>query len=92
MWLRERERARASAYLLGDWDLVVVADTIFTQEVKLHHPVIPLQVVVEGEVLHPERAAAYRVGRLSFLLLITRSQSQLGHTHRINSSNYHWSL
>ena len=77
----------AGPYPFADWDLVVVADAVFTQEVKLHHTGVSVQRVMEGDVLHAQRAAAHRVRPLTLLLLVTRSQSQLEgertrtHTH-----------
>lgn len=58
-------------------DFVVVADGVFTQEVELHHILLAIILWIEFDVFHSQRAAAHRVGSLSFLLLITRSQSQL---------------
>lgn len=38
-------------YLPDDRDLVVVANAIFTQEVKLHHTLAAVQELMEGNVL-----------------------------------------
>lgn len=38
-------------YLLDDWDLVVIANGVFTQEVKLHHTLTTFQLLVQGNVL-----------------------------------------
>lgn len=64
-------------YLPDDGDLVVVANAVFTQEVEFHHTLVAFQLLVEGDVLDAQRAAAHRVCRLSLLLLITGSQCQL---------------
>ena len=64
-------------YPLLHRDLVVVADGVFTQEVELHHKLLPVLLGVQVDVLHTQRAAAHRVRRLPLLLLVTRSQSQL---------------
>lgn len=58
-------------------DLVVVADGVFSQEVELHHVLLPVHLKVQVNVLHPQRAAAHRVCTLPLLLLITCPQSQL---------------
>lgn len=60
-------------------DFVVVADGVFTQEVKLYHILLAIILWIEFDVFNSQRAAAHGVGSLSFLLLITRSQSQLEH-------------
>lgn len=69
--------ACTALYLLDDGDLVVVADGVFAQEVELHHILFALQLLMEGDVLHTQRAAAHRVRRLPLLLLVTCSQCQL---------------
>lgn len=56
---------------------VVVADGVLTQKVKLHHVLLVLVLLVEGQVLLPQGAAAYCVRCLSLLLLISCSQSKL---------------
>lgn len=66
-------------YPLLHRDFVVVADGVFTQEVKLHHELLSIVLWVKFDVLDSQRAAAHGVGRLSFLLLVTRSQRQLEH-------------
>lgn len=64
-------------------NLVVVADGVFTQEVKLHHKLLAVLLGVQVDVLHAQRAAAHRVGCLALLLLVTGSQSELvGGTRR----------
>lgn len=69
----------ALTYPLLHRDFVVVADGVFTQEVKLHHILLAIVLWIELDVFNSQRAAAHGVGSLSFLLLITRSQSQLEH-------------
>lgn len=64
-------------YLLDDRNLVVVANGVFTQEVKFHHTLAAVQLRVESDVFDSQWAAAHRVCRLPFLLLITSSQCQL---------------
>lgn len=64
-------------------DFVVVADGVFTQEVKLHHVLLTIVLWVEFDVFDSQRAAAHGVRSLSFLLLITRSQSQLEHIRTV---------
>ena len=64
-------------YLPDDGDLVVVANAVFTQEVKFYHTVVAVQLLVQGDVLHTQRAATDCVCRLTLLLLITSSQRQL---------------
>ena len=64
-------------YPLLHRDLVVVADGVFTQEVKLHHKLLAILLGVQVDVLHTQRAAAHRVCRLPLLLLVTCPQSQL---------------
>lgn len=39
-------------YLLDDWNLVVIANGVFTQEVKLHHTLAAFQLLVQGDVFH----------------------------------------
>lgn len=60
-------------------DFVVVADGVFTQEVKLHHILLAIILWIQFDVFNSQRAAAHSVRSLSFLLLIARSQSQLEH-------------
>lgn len=64
-------------YLLDDWNLVVVANRVFTQEVKFHHKLFPIQLLVQGDVLKPKRAATDCVRSLALLFFITSSQCQL---------------
>lgn len=64
-------------YLLDDRDLVVVANGVFAQEVELHHALVALQTIVEGDVLDTQRAAAHRVRRLALLFLVSSSQGEL---------------
>ncbi len=68
-----------SPYPLLHRDFVVVADGVFTQKVKLHHILLAIVLRVEFDVFHSQRAAAHGVRSLSFLFLVTRSQSQLEH-------------
>lgn len=68
-----------SPYPLLYRDFVVVADGVFTQEVKLHHILLTIVLWIEFDVFNSERATAHSVRSLPFLLLITRSQSQLEH-------------
>lgn len=64
-------------YLPDHRNLVVVANGVFTQEVKLHHELLAFVLWVEFDVFHPQRAAAHCVCGLALLLLVTRSQGQL---------------
>lgn len=76
--IRERSRTEGTgSYPLLHRDFVVVADGVFTQEVKLHHVLLAVDLRVQFDVFHPQRAAAHRVGGLALLLLVTCSQSQL---------------
>lgn len=65
------------AHPLLHWDLVIIADGVFSQEVKLHHILLLVQLGVKFDVLHPQGAAANCVRRLAFFLLVTCPQSQL---------------
>lgn len=65
------------SYPLLHRDLVVVADGVFSQEVKLHHILLLIHFGVQFDVLHPERATADRVRCLAFLFFITCPQCQL---------------
>lgn len=51
-------------------DLVVVADWVFSQEVKLHHVLLVIHLGVKLDMFHPQRAAAHGVGSLTFLLFV----------------------
>lgn len=65
------------AYPFLHRNFVVVSDGVFTQEVKLHHIFLTIILWVQFDVFNPQRTAAHSVSGLSFLLLITRSKSQL---------------
>lgn len=80
-------RKRQHPYPLLHGDFVVVADGVFPQEVKLYHVLLSVNLRVQLDVLHPERAAAHGVGGLSLLLLVTCSQSQLEPTGRETSAS-----
>lgn len=56
---------------------IIVADGIFTQEVKHHNIFLAVLLFVEGDVLHTQGAAAHGVC-LVLILLITCPESQLG--------------
>lgn len=58
-------------------NFVVVSDGVFTQEVKFHHIFLTIILRVQFDVFNPQRTAAHSVRGLSFLLLVTRSKSQL---------------
>ncbi len=62
-------------------DLVVVADGVLSQEVKLHHVLLVVHLGVQFDVLHPQRAAADCVRCLAFLLFVTRPQCKLQGAH-----------
>lgn len=66
-----------SHYLLDDGHLVVVTDGVFTQEVELNHELAAVQLLVQGDVLDSQRAAAHRVCRFALLLLIASPQCKL---------------
>ena len=76
-FLRESDMIPPHPYPFLHRDLVVVADGVFTQEVKLHHKLLAVLLGVQVDVLHAQRAAAHRVCSLPLLFLVTRSQSQL---------------
>lgn len=69
------------SYPLLHRDLVVVADGVFSQEVKLYHILLVVHFGVQFDVLHPERATADSVCCLAFLFLVTRPQRQLQDKH-----------
>lgn len=79
MWLdsNEYEEQMMFLYLLDDGNFVVVANGVFTQEVKFHNALTDVEFVVEGDVFNTQGAAAHRVCRLALFLLITSSQGQL---------------
>ena len=54
---------------LLDGDGVVVPDGILTEEVELDDEGLPVLLLVQRDVLHPQRAAAHRV-RLVLVLLV----------------------
>lgn len=82
----ENGRKRQRSYPLLHRDFVVVADRVFTQEVKLHHELLTVDLRVQFDVFHPQRAAAHGVGGLALLLLVTCSQSQLDGARRTSTS------
>ena len=63
------------SFLNGNF--VIVSDWVLSQEVKLHHVFLTVQLWVQIDVLHTKRAAAHSVRCFSFLLLIACSQSKL---------------
>ena len=63
------------SFLNGDF--VIVSDWVLSQEVKLHHVFLTVQLWVQIDVLHTKRAAAHSVRCFSFLLLSACSQSKL---------------
>lgn len=65
------------SHLLLHGHLVVIADGVLPQEVKLHNVLLPVQPVVQRNVLDAQRTAAHGVSRLPFLFLIPSSQGQL---------------
>lgn len=65
------------SYPLLYGDLVVVADRVLSQEVKLHHVLLIIHLGVQLDVLHPQRAAADGVCGLPFLLFVTGPQCEL---------------
>lgn len=77
--LHEELQVLEDAFLHGDG--VGVADGVLTQEVKVHHKVLALLLLVQGQVLHTQRAAAHRVRSLTLLLLVAGSQGQLKTVH-----------
>lgn len=77
--------APSLSYPLLHRDLVVVADRVLSQEVKLHHVLLVVHLGVQFDVLHPQRAAADRVRGLTFLLFVTRPQCKLRGEHNISS-------
>ena len=64
-------------YSLLHGDFVIVSDWVLSQEVKLHHILLTIQLWVQIDVLHTKRAATYSVRCFSFLLLVACSQSKL---------------
>jgi hypothetical protein len=62
---------------LLDGHLVVVTNGILTEEVKGDHVVLAVLLLVQLDVLEPERAATDRVSRFAFFLLVTCSQREL---------------
>lgn len=79
IWLdsNEYEEQMMFLYLLDDRNFVVVANGVFTQEVKFHNTLTDVEFVVEGDVFNTQGAAAHCVCRLALFLLITSSQGQL---------------
>lgn len=71
------EELKVLEYLLLDGHFIVVADGIFTQEVKHHDVLLAVLLLVEGDVLNTQGAAAHGVC-LVLVLLITCPESQLG--------------
>lgn len=84
--IREQSKTGGNSYPFLHRDFVVVADGVFTQEVKLHHVLLTVDLRVQFDVFHPQRAAAHGVGGLALLLLVTCSQSQLDGTRRTSAS------
>lgn len=74
--------SKNGAHPLLHRDSVVVADRVFTQEIKLDYVLLTLALWIEFDVFNSQRAAAHSVCSLSFFLLITRSQSQLVYTRQ----------
>ena len=62
---------------------VFVLDTVLSEKVKVHDKVFAVQLVVQLDVFHAERAAADRVGRFAFLLFVTSTKSELHKTEKI---------
>lgn len=63
--------------------LVVVADWVFSQEIKLHHILLVIYLGVKFDMFHPQWTAANRVCCLAFLLFVTCPQSKLQGKHHI---------
>lgn len=64
-------------YLLDDRDFVIVANGVFTQEVKFHYTLVNVRLLMEGDMFNTQGAAAHCVCCLSLFFLITSSQGQL---------------
>lgn len=56
---------------------VGVADGVFTQEIKVHHKLLAILLLMQGQVLNAQRAAAHSVRSLTLFFLISRSQGKL---------------
>jgi len=67
----------SDVYLLEHGNFVVVANGIFAEEVEFDNEVFVVEVLVQIDVLTPERAAANRVGRFTVFFFVSGSQRQL---------------
>jgi len=67
----------SEVYLLENGNFVVVANGIFAEEVEFDNEVFVVEVLVQIDVLTPERAAANRVGRFAVFFFVSGSQRQL---------------
>lgn len=75
-WMNEKTGQGAQAtltYSFLNGDFVIVSDWVLSQEVKLYHVFLTIQLWVQIDVLHTKWAATHSVRCFSFLLLIACS-------------------
>lgn len=64
-------------------DFVIVSDWVLPKEVKLDHIFLAIQLRVQIDMLHAQRAATHSVCCFSFLFLIACSQSKLSQEEKV---------